>query len=255
MKRTIIIGVTILSLLLLSACSQIPGKNILPVFVSPVNSRIPIGSAPQSDSTPTIKASSDWELGQVSLFTWTNSIGSEWIQASVPVKNISDHNLYLESGSFDYEDSTGHLVDTRTMVSGYPQVLAPGETGVYYESTTFTGAKSVASMVPHVKIKDAKIDLVRYDVLDVSLKEDMMGLTVTGRVQNNTSETGSMVYVVINLYDNGDNLVAQVMSILPDKLNPGDLVGFSASELGGRMDVASQIATYEAFAFPYEFQW
>ena len=189
--------------------------------------------------------------------TWTDSIGSHWIQVAHPVYNSGNTNLYLGTGSIDLEDSNGHLLDTMSLVSGYPQVLKPGETGWYYETTIKDQALNMGGFVAHPNLKDAKVDCIRLDVSDVSIKDDMFsGVTVTGRVTNNTGRDQSMVYVVANLFDRDGNILGQVMTILSNSVAAGDTIGFSASEMGSNPDLtAAAVASYEIYAFPQQFQF
>ena len=62
-----------------------------------------------------------------------------------------------------------------------------------------------------------------------------------------------MVYVIANFFDKDGKFIGQQFTILMDELPAGDKVGFETSSLSSRLD-ASDIATYDVIAFPYQYQ-
>ena len=202
--------------------------------------------------------STAWEVGEGKVVTWTDSIGSGWIQIIVPVTNTGSDNLYLSTGTMDLEDESGHLVDSRSMVSVYPDVLQPGETAFYYEETTLEVEENTTlKVVPHVEVSKAKVDCIRYDVSDLTLKdEEYGGIALTGRVENTTDEEGSLVYVTALFYGSGNEPIAQAFTILDNNLAAGDKIGFSASTFSVPDSVTmDMIDHYEVFAYPTQFQF
>lgn len=203
-------------------------------------------------------AGAQWEVGQGRALTYTDSIGSTWVQIMVPVTNTGDRNLYMSSGTMDLEDSSGHLVDSESLVPFFPEVLAPGETGWYYEETTLDSAvDSELSVVPHVDIKEAKVDCIRYEASDIAFTDEKFGgLKATGRITNSTAEDGSMVHVVVFLFDAEENLVGQTHTILDGDLKAGESMGFSTSTFGTNDAVNVDTVTgYRLFAYPEQFQF
>ena len=199
-----------------------------------------------------------WEVGQGKALTYTDSIGSTWVQIMVPVTNTGDRNLYMGSGTMDLEDASGHLVDSKSLVPFFPEVLAPGETGWYYEETTLDSAvNSELSVVPHVDIKEAKVECIRYEASDIAFTDEKFGgLKATGRITNATDEDGSLVHVVVFLFDAGENLVGQTYTILDGDLKAGESMGFSTSTFGTNDAVNVDTVTgYRLFAYPEQFQF
>lgn len=199
-----------------------------------------------------------YEVGEPQLVVYQNSIGSTWVQVAVPVKNTGGVNLFLGSGTIDLEDADGHLVDSMSLVSVYPQVLQPGETAWYYEETTLDEAPaSELKAIPHVDVEKAKVDCIRYEVSDVTVSDEQYGdVKITGRVENTTSEGKSMVYISIFLYDADDKLLAHAFTILTDELKAGDKIGFSASTFAAPDSVtADSVARFEVYAYPTQFQF
>ena len=213
---------------------------------------------PTEETKEETKEEAAWETGEGRATVWTDSIGSKWVQIICPVTNTGTKNLYLSAGTMDLEDTDGNLVDSKTMVSVFPEVIQPGETGYYYEETTLSeDSPEELTVVPHVKVDEAKVDCLRLTVSDVNITdEDYMGIKVTGRVENDTEEEAKLVYVTAFLYDADNNLLASVFTILPDALPAGEKIGFSASGLSLPDSItADMVDHYEAYAYPQQFQF
>ncbi|MBR2697408.1 MAG: hypothetical protein IKE76_02365, partial [Clostridia bacterium] len=95
---------------------------------------VPVFAADEEEAfTP--EPGAHWEEVSSGVKVWTNSIGTAWVHAWVEIRNTGDVPLFLSSGSMDIEDADGGLCQTLKSVSGYPQVLMPGEVGVFDECT------------------------------------------------------------------------------------------------------------------------
>ncbi len=203
------------------------------------------------------KETADWEVGEAFVRKTTDSIGTKYIQVIVPVTNTGTKNLYLNNGTIDLEDSDGHLVDTLNMVSAYPQILAPGETGYYIEET-FDGTDGAdVTALLHEKIKEATVQNIRYEVSDVSVKNGQFtGIEITGRVENTTNEDGKLVYVVAILYNSNNEPIGHAFTIMTDDLVAGDKVGFSMSTMVSPSQIkASDVDHYDIYAYPQQMQF
>lgn len=199
-----------------------------------------------------------WEMGESIVRTWVDSIGSQWVQLVSPITNTGGVNLYLSSAKIDIEDEAGHLVDSKDMISVYPQVLMPGETGYYYEETILEGAEAASfKALPHEDVEKASVECIRLGISDVEIKEDTYGgVAVTGRVENNTSEPQSSIYVVALLKGADGSLLGIVYDIMLDELKVGDKVGFSASGFSLPDEVTLEsVASYEVVAYPFQYQF
>jgi len=181
------------------------------------------------------------------------------IYVIVQIENTGSDSLYINSASVDIEDAKGHLVQTRSYLSAYPQVLLPGETALISESVSLDNDPGVneLTVIPHLNIEKAKIQCIRYKVTDESFTNDRYtGLKMTARVENTTNQTESMVYVVVNLYDANHHGVGQLYTIITDDLRPGEKIGCSLSNLSASDTISiDSIVTYEVFAFPLQFQF
>lgn len=219
-------------------------------------------AAPETDPTTTpteAPESSDpqYELGQARVNLWTNSIGTQWMQTIIPVTNTGAGNLYIDGGSFDMEAADGSLIGVQDYVSAYPQVLAPGETGYIYENTSMDDPiEETPSIVPHPNIDAATVELIRYDVTDISISDkEYGGINVIGRVTNTSDEAASLVYVALALYDADGNVIDVVFTILTDELAAGAQIGFEASSFSLPDDItADMVANYTVWAYPMQMQ-
>ena len=198
----------------------------------------------------------DYEVGEGIVKLWTDSIGSTWVSAAVPVKNTGTTNLYLSSATIDLEKADGSLAASMSMVNAYPQVLKPGETAWYYNDTTYDGnASDALTAVPHPQVEEAKVDCVRLNTSDITLSDDeYTGLKIIGRVENQTEAEQSLVYVTAALYDQNGACLGVAFTILTDPVKPGEKISFSMGSLASRIS-ASDVASYEVFAYPNQMQF
>ncbi len=212
--------------------------------------------APVEDEPVEEVSATSWEVGEAKTSIWTDSIGSKWIKVIVPVVNNGTDNLYLGTGTIDLEDETGHLVDSLSMVSVYPQVIQPGETAIYYEETTLDESiEGDLTAIPHVDVKKASVDLIRYEVSDLELKDAQYGgVELTGRVENTTQEDGKLVYIAAIFYDEENEPVGSAFTIMTNDLVAGDKVGFSANTFSLPI-TTDDIDHYDVFAYPTQMQF
>lgn len=198
----------------------------------------------------------DYQVSEGFAEVWTDSINSKWIRIAVPVKNTGNVNLYLSSSSFDVENKDGEIVDTIDFVSVYPQVLKPGETAYYYEETLYEG-KDVKELkvVGEVEAEKATVDCVRYAISEDKVKTDEYGETkLLGRVENVTDLDGSDVYIAVNFFDKDGNFLVQQFDVLENDLKAGAKKGFQT--VCDSYDLkASDVGSYEVYAFPYQYQF
>ena len=219
------------------------------------NTDAPSSTNQGQNTNPAKDEKVEYTVGETSVVVWKNSIGTNWIKVAVPVKNTGNVNLYLESSNVDVENADGSLAATLSMVSVYPQIIKPGETAYYFEETTYDGTNTEGlKVVPHVKAEKAKVDLIRLDVSELQIKDDMLGTKVMGRVQNTTDKEQSMVYIIANFFDKDGKFIGQQFTILTDKLPAGEKVGFETSSLSSQL-TSADIASYDVIAFPYQYQW
>lgn len=197
----------------------------------------------------------DYKVGDAQIGVYTNSINSTYVKIAVPVTNTGNCNLFLSAGSVDIEGSDGTIEDTLSLVSCYPQIIKPGETAWYFENTLYDGSsKDGLKAILHEDVEEAKVDCIRYEVSEIALKDDQyLGVNVTGRVENTTDEDATLPYVAALLFDKDNALIGVDFTILDD-LKAKAKVGFKTSGLDLEIS-ASDVAKYEVYAYPNQFQF
>ena len=192
----------------------------------------------------------------VSLFQ--SSIGTPWIKVVFEMTNTGTSNIYLSSGSYDIEDEDGNIIDTHTLVSEFPGVLAPGEKGYLFDCTLYDGSvDDKIVVVPHVSAEIAKVDLVRFDVSGESLSADAYGdLQMHGRVTNTTDETQKTIYVAACIYDKSGKCLGVLLDLITQEVKPGESIGFEAACNGFPKTISPEdVDHYTVYAYPYALQF
>ncbi len=187
---------------------------------------------------------------------WVNSLGTPWAQAIFSITNTSDHNLYLSSSSLDLETESGALVATRNYIGAYPQIIAPGETGYYYEEFALDSVtEGELNSNWHLSVESATVKQVKFPVTDIVLSEDNFGfIKAIGRVENPTGETQSLVFISIMLFDAENNPIGHMFTFV--ELAPNDKKGFECSSFTLPDDISiDDVASYTAVAFKRQYQY
>ena len=201
-----------------------------------------------------------YEVGTPTIGLWTDSIGSNWMKIAIPITNTGTADLYLNDCSVDIESASGQLLQTKSYINGYPEYIKPGETGYYYEETTRSFTETDVKVVPHVEIEKATNDVIRYDVSDITIQENTLygaklGVKIMGRVENKTSKKGTLVKVAANLFDANGNLLCTCFTYLENDLAAGSKVGFTMSTYSFRDFAPEDVASYEVYAYPTQYNW
>lgn len=199
-----------------------------------------------------------WEITYSNARSYTDGIGTTWVQVIVEIENTGTSDLYLSSGSYDLEDGSGNLIKSSTMVSTFPDVISPGEKAYMYEETTLDNAVEGSLVVlPRLSVEKATVENIRFTVTDVEISTDQYGqLKAMGRVENTSGEESSMTYIVVILKDSGGTPIGQMFTILTDTLAAGDKIGFETTEMALPDDVtAEQVASFEVYAYPMQMQF
>lgn len=250
MKKALFLFLVTALILSLVACGGTPSKPA-------VNGQTPAESGSEKVPTPNAPEAEDFAIEVSSkAITYGNSIGSTWVQTIIEITNIGSKDIYLSAGSYDLEDSAGKLIESRSIVSVYPSVISPGEKGYLYEETTLDAApEGELTVIPHVKADPAKVQNIRYNVSDVELSADeFSGIKALGRVENTTTEDDGLANVVIVLKDVNNAAIGVLFTFVD--INAGDKVGFSTSGFSLPPSVTiDAIASFEAFAYPTQFQF
>ncbi|MPM86395.1 hypothetical protein SDC9_133484 [bioreactor metagenome] len=253
MKRLFIAAMALLLVMFLFAC----GSN-------ETATQTPEQPAPSGETTPPPEAPAEtkeasYEVTYTNCKLWKDSIGSVWGQTIVEISNTGTENLYLSTGSYDLEDKDGNLVASKTLVSTYPDVLAPGEKGYMYEETTLDDVDTsmALTVIARPDVEKSTSELVRFPVTDTKISDaEYGGVKMLGRVENTSKEAQSMVYIVAFLYDSNGTMIGSMFTILSDELAAGDKIGFEMQGFSLPDNVtASSVANYVVYAYPYQMQF
>ena len=257
MKKRFLLGLMLASTFALASCDLLSeDSGSTTPKISDTETPTPSKTDDPTPSTPSTKKEMKYEVGTATIDSWVDSINSTWIKIAVPVKNTGDVDIYLGDMSADIESSSGSLLKTKSMINAYPDYIKPGETAYYYDVTSVDFDTIGIKVVPHVDVQKTSNEVIRYNISDVSITEDSLsGIKVMGRVENKTSEKGTLVYVAANLFDSNDKLICNCFTILDNDLNVGDKIGFTCSPFAYRNIKPSDVARYEVYAYPTQFNF
>ena len=235
-------------------------QNNAPDKTDASSTEVPTEAPAETDEPDQTEATGTaYEVTYKNCIVYKNSIGTVWAHVVIQVENTGSDALYLGTASVDIEDSKEHLVDTLSLVSGYPQVLNPGETALLVEDTTLDEdpGETELNVIPHLDIRKATIDCVRFETLEEELyNADYVGIKMKGRVKNTSSDTQNMIYIVANLYDAEHHGIGQLMTIITSDLAPDEKIGFDLSCLSMPDTIKLEnVASFEVFAFPTQYQF
>lgn len=205
-------------------------------------------------TTETIEKIDQYEVLAPTYKIWSNSIYTTMIKIAIPVKNTGNTDLYLGSMSLDIESLDHKLLDTKTYINGYPEYITPGEIGYYYTDAPIDFTDEEVNIITHTKVEHASNKAIRYDISDITIENDeYYGIKILGRVENKTKEKGTTVKVAINLFDNKNTLITTCFTYLENSLAPNEKVGFTMKPTYYRSITKEEIAKYEVYAYPTQF--
>ena len=252
MKKPIAI---IAALLCLTACATTDPQ---PVETAPetdtaaeTQQETEAATGPETEAAPV----SDAQIQYDNITVWESSTGTLWYTAVVEVANLGETTLQLSSCTVDVEDANGALVATLDLGSSVPEVIDPGETAYYVDTSTLDAALPEGyKLVPHAKFGEHAAP-VRYPVSEVSLKDtDYFGVKAVCRVENNTDESISSPRVAVILLGADGHAVAQLLTY-GDEIAPGEKMGVELGALSMAPGItADSVSGYVAYAEPM-FQW
>ena len=264
-------GCALVGLSLLNAASQTETQNSVPTIDArpPAASHTPAETkpapAPASDPEPKPEPKPEpepepepqasYEITSSRALVFSTRTGAH-VHVLVEITNTGSVPLYLSAGGYDLEDADGRLVDTASLVSVYPSVIAPGEKAYYRDTVSLAdppeGGLSVV-MRPDVEV--SRVEYVRLPVTDVELRRDQYKrLQVVGRVENTTDEEHKLTYVAAFLYDENDVCLDVFMDIVT--LPPKDRAGFECSGLVVPDTVTEDaVSRIEVSAYFYQIQF
>lgn len=234
------------------------GSSNVNTTITPVLTKAPSAAESTAEPTPTPVADAAYEITNVYVKTWKNSIGTVCAKVIAEITNTGGKNLYLSSCSVDLEDASGELVDVMNSVIAYPQVIAPGEKAYYYDETTIDATEPIElSAIVHPDVKEATVDQILLGTSEeFEISEEYSIVEIKGRVENTTNELQSQVKVSVVLFNSESKPVGVLFTYIDGEIQPGEKIGFktSAGMLPGSVSL-DDIASCEAYAYPEQMQF
>jgi len=212
-----------------------------------------------ADEDPVPEPGAHWEEVSSGVVVWKSSTGNRRVHVWIELKNTGDVPLYLKSTSVDLENGEGDLCQTLGSVTGFPQVLLPGETGVYDEVTLADDELPDDGMTIYCrpKIEEAKVPCVRYDVtgFKVSTDSKFKWTKGKGRIENNTGELADGIIAAAALcYDGDGNYLGILRTYVTDDIPDGERQGFETMQADWPV-TADDIASTVVYCYPQQFQF
>lgn len=207
-----------------------------------------------------------YEVTDSGIDYWDMS-GTKMIFAFVAIKNNDDKYIYMKDCNFEYEDDDGHLLDTATMVSTAPYVIAPGETGYFYVSSMNGGFLSEGvdlskglNLYAQFTLQESHEAVDSFGILDTSLDfTDFFGTktpAVKGRIRNNTDKDYEGYTYINFILKDKDGKVVWIEGTNIDGLYAGATVGFSSEMMIVSPSVTEgTVDSFEVLAKPYYYQY
>lgn len=196
---------------------------------------------------------------KISMFDiYEDSLGKLRYDAIVEIENTGNVPLYLDAKSFDVETGDGHLVQTDSWITSCPDAIYPGEKGYFYNQTGEFNDQTInvndLVLVPKYRIEKANQPPHEFPVEDLSIADGTFGLTVTGRIFNDTNEEES-IYVHVIFYDADMNCLGVTGTNVLD-MAPNEYTSFEVSGIGLQHSFdASQLDNYFVYARENVYQW
>ena len=188
----------------------------------------------------------------------TDSIGTIWSQAIVAVKNTGDADLYLKPSSYELTSPEGSIIHTTSnLFTPYPNIISPNETGYYYEEITMDAGTPTENIriTPHIDASTSQFEKIRLEVSNTEVYDkEMGGIDLHGKIKNTTDSIQENIYVVAILFDESNQPIGQLWTILTNSLQPGEEIGFELEPFSLPESITTAtIANYEVYAYPQQF--
>lgn len=131
--------------------------------------------------------------------TYQDSVGNTWLNVMVGYTNFSDAPVLLDYCDISV-DADGEAILTLTDVAAYPSVIAPGETGYYFEQTHVElEGSEVLGLIFEPSI-ETTTEKEYFSVSEVQVVDAAFGMEVSG-VIDIPSPVSGLIEVCAILYD------------------------------------------------------
>lgn len=223
------------------------------------------GTKETDETTQETEAKAQYEITHTTFTHYTNSIDREEYCGVVEIKNTGSSYIYLNDCTFDFEDDDGHLLQAEKMISKAPDVIAPGEFGYFFSNGYIDEGVSLENginLVPNFSVevarkgKDAVVDYAVSD-LDIRNNDYDIGVKVTGRVENTTSEDTSSIDVkIVVIFFDSNGEILDIGYTYADEMSAGSNVSFEVSTMFGNSEFTTDdVAEYKVIARATCYNW
>lgn len=214
--------------------------------------------AADEEESVTPEPGAHWEQVSSGAKYIKSKYGSPWVHAWVEIKNTGDVPLFLGSSTLEILSGEDHHEQNLKSVSAFPQVLMPGETGVYDECTMADAdlPSKGLKVSAEPEISEASVPCVRYDVTGVKVKTDKNKQTkASGKIVNNTDALADgLTYVGVLCYNKDGKYMGLLYTIITDDINSGEDLSFKTMAANWKVK-AEDVKKTVAYAFKNQFQF
>ena len=189
----------------------------------------------------------------------SDSNGEIWIQCYTKITNTGIQNLYLETGTFDLKDKESKKTYSFT-ATPHPQVIAPGETAMYYECKKMENQK-LSDKYRQYEISlnfdavTSTVPLIRYEVSELRQSDTLGVLDVSGAVTNTSPYSSYDCVIFIKVYNRSGDFLGIYDTYLTEEISPDEKVRFTIFALNSCFGVTpDNIGACIAVSYPYQYQ-
>lgn len=200
-----------------------------------------------------------YEITYQNAIFHTDEYGYITTRSIAEVKNTGEADLYLPYGSYDLKTQDGSIVHSSKFFRPAPQIIAPGETGYYFENVYMdegTPTEGI-SITPYITPETSKLKNYRLEISNTAIfDKEYGGIDVHGEVTNTSDVAHEYLDIMIVFFDSEGHSIGQAYDLISETLQPGETRGFdiSASDLPTTITTAD-IAKYQVYAFPEQYQY
>lgn len=201
-KHLSLILIFCLLLTCLAACSDGKDETTVPVpqtTTAPSESDEETTDESTSETTIEPTQEEDYSIAYASVTTHEDGQGNTWLNVMVGYTNDSETPLLLDYCDISV-DADGEAFLTLTDVAAFPSVIAPGETGYYFEQVCVdVPDDAILGLIFDPAISPCE-ERAYFPVSDVLVLDAAFGIEVSGMVEV-PAETNGLVEICAILFD------------------------------------------------------
>lgn len=186
----------------------------------------------------------------------SRSSGLLYVDYFCIIENTGNTNLYLDYSEFEICNKSGTILD-ETSTFGAPDVICPGEIGVYQCMFSFYHDYSDQTydfvVTPKLDIQKTTKSVIKLKTSNVSMGQtDYGNVFIRGNVANNTNKNFKNCRLFALLYNESDEIIGIAQNVYLD-LDAGRNMNFEISDfITKRNDDSWRVKRYELVAIAIE---